>query len=111
VTTDALIGLKNAGRINFYLFEAIKHNFKYIFVKLISMKSLIKKFEFTNDLKPICPYCEKEIDIEEFLEGGPGMHQKISTIKVMMKPSIFMTTTFFCPHCRKILGVSKNSGS
>jgi len=75
------------------------------------MKSLIKKFEFTNDLNPICSYCEKEIDIEEFIEGGLGMHQKVSTVKVAVKPSIFMTTVFFCPHCRKILSVSKVSGS
>ncbi|MBY9014873.1 MAG: hypothetical protein KGD68_04205 [Candidatus Lokiarchaeota archaeon] len=76
-------------------------------MKLISIKSLIKNFEFTNDLNPVCPYCEKEINIEEFIDGGPRMHQKISIIKVMMKPSIFMTTVFFCQHCRKILGVSK----
>ena len=75
------------------------------------MKSIIKKFEFTNELKPICSYCEKEIDIEEFIDGGPGMHQKISRIKIMGKSSMFMTTVFFCPHCRKILGVSKGSGS
>ncbi len=75
-------------------------------MKLITM-SFTKKFEFISDLNPICPYCEKEIDIEDLLEGGAGMHQKVSTITVMVAPVAFMTTVFFCPHCRKILGVSK----
>ena len=70
--------------------------------------SFTKKFEFKSDLNPICPYCEEEIDIEDLLEGGAGMHQKVSTIKLTIKPTaVFVTTVFFCPHCRKILGVSK----
>ena len=75
-------------------------------MKLITL-SFTKKFKFKSDLDPICPYCEEEIDIEDLLEGGAGMHQKVSTIKVMVAPVAFMTTVFFCPHCRKILGFSK----
>ena len=35
------------------------------------------------------------------------MHQKINKLEVALKAIIFMTTVFFCPHCQKILGVSK----
>ena len=69
--------------------------------------SFTKKFEFKSDLNSICPYCEEEIDIENLVEGGTGMHQKVSTIKVTLAPVTFMTTVFFFPYCRKILGVSK----
>jgi len=69
--------------------------------------SFTKKFEYKSELNPICPYCEEEIDIEDLVEGGTGIHQKVSTIKVLMAPAVFMTTVFFCPYCRKILGVSK----
>jgi len=69
--------------------------------------SFAKRFDFKSDLNPICPYCEEEIDIEDLLEGGAGMHQKVTTIKLRLAPVAFMTTVFFCPHCRKILGVSK----
>jgi hypothetical protein len=69
--------------------------------------SFSKKFEFKSDLNPICPYCEREINIEDLVEGGTGIHQKVSTIKIALAKVAFMTTVFFCPYCRKILGVSK----
>ncbi len=74
---------------------------------ILANTSITKKFEFISDLNPISPYCEEESDIIDLLESGTSMHQKVSTIKVMVVLA-FMTTVLFCPNCRKILGVIKS---
>ncbi|MFX1305006.1 MAG: hypothetical protein ACFFBV_15570 [Promethearchaeota archaeon] len=69
--------------------------------------SFLKKYEFVSDIAPICPYCEKEINIEDLIEGGRGLNQKTSRIKFTLRVEFVVTSVFFCPHCRKILGIGK----
>ncbi|MFX0001607.1 MAG: hypothetical protein ACFE88_15970 [Candidatus Hermodarchaeota archaeon] len=70
-------------------------------------KYISKKFDFKSDLTPICPGCEKEINIEDFMEQGRGTHQKVGKYSLGLKTVMFTVTVFFCPNCRKVLGVSK----
>jgi len=81
-------------------------NFLSKTVKLIIMW-ILKKYEFDSPLTPICPYCEKEINIEDLMEGGTGLKQKVSTIKSKLKVEYIVTSLFFCPYCRRILGIGK----
>jgi hypothetical protein len=69
--------------------------------------SVKKLFEIDSDITPICPYCEQEIDAERFLKGGDSIIQKVETMTFALKTVAFMTTVYFCPHCRKILGINK----
>lgn len=65
-------------------------------------------FEFESDIKPICPYCEKEIDSDYFVGRGGAMNQKV-TFQLYRRMGIsFFTNVFFCPHCRKILSISRS---
>lgn len=70
--------------------------------------SFKEKFEIDSDITPICPYCEQEVDVNDFVEGGTSLIQKVSKIKVPFAKVTFMTNIFFCPHCRKLLGISKS---
>jgi len=49
-----------------------------------------------QDIAPICPHCEKELDSVclRHLESS-----------ILSRRSIY-----FCPHCRKVLGVSHRKG-
>ncbi len=72
----------------------------------MSLKDL---YEIDSEINPLCPYCEQIIDVKEFIDGGKSLIQKISKLKVpIMTKRYFMTNIFYCPHCRKILGISKS---
>jgi len=43
--------------------------------------------------RPICPYCEKEIDEIQYFDQKSGFHLNIMRL-------------FVCPHCLKVLGAS-----
>ena len=47
--------------------------------------------EEDDDRKPICPYCEKEIDEIQYIEQKGLLHMS----RMML---------FVCPHCMKVLG-------
>ena len=78
----------------------------------MSQKALKKNrelFEFEGNTIPICPFCEKDINPASFSREGGAMFQKIY---FEYRNKLYITTstnTFFCPHCRKILGISRCS--
>ncbi|SHE67753.1 hypothetical protein SAMN02745164_00915 [Marinitoga hydrogenitolerans DSM 16785] len=48
-----------------------------------------------EEIRPICPYCEKELDEIYVKTKGVGL--------ITGKNAIY-----FCPHCHKILGVGQS---
>lgn len=55
-----------------------------------------KPFEFVKreDLLPVCPHCEKELD---------KVHTKSKGVPLIQGNNV----VFFCPHCRKVLGFAQ----
>ena len=49
-----------------------------------------------GDVRPICPYCEKELD----RVGAQALSSSFLSKRLV----------YFCPHCRKVLGVSHRKG-
>lgn len=41
------------------------------------------------------------------MEHGRGTHQKVGKYSIGSKTVMFTVNIFFCPNCRKVLGVSK----
>ncbi|MFW9877170.1 MAG: hypothetical protein ACFFG0_29115 [Candidatus Thorarchaeota archaeon] len=65
-------------------------------------------FDFDGAVIPICPYCEKDINPASFSREGGAMYQKLHfEFLRKMYATTFFTNIFFCPHCRKILGISR----
>ena len=48
-----------------------------------------------NDLLPICPHCDKELTEVHRKSKGAGL-------------LVGRNSVFFCPHCRKVLGVGQS---
>jgi glutaredoxin len=53
------------------------------------------KIEQKQDINPICPHCQQQLDLmwSRELEGLLGKRY-----------------VYFCPHCRKVLGVTHRKG-
>ena len=51
--------------------------------------------EFKMDEVAICPYCEGEI-------------KKFSELKSISKGGSYIKVLYFCPHCKKILGITSH---
>ena len=68
-------------------------------------------FDFDGYAIPVCPYCEKDINPASFSREGGAMYQKLNFefLKIFAKTNVITTFTniFFCPHCKKILGISR----
>lgn len=75
-----------------------------------AMTKAKEAFDFDGNMIPICPYCEKDINPASFSRKGGAMFQKIDFefASKYMAVSMF-TNIFFCPHCRKILGISRSA--
>ncbi|MDD4208372.1 MAG: hypothetical protein WC194_08990 [Mesotoga sp.] len=54
--------------------------------------NIIKK----EELKPKCPYCESDLSDIFFKQKGPGL-------------LFSKTAVYFCPHCRKVLGIGRSN--
>ena len=67
-------------------------------------------FDYDGNMIPICPYCEKDINPASFSRKGGAMFQKIDVEFATKWWAVSMfTNIFFCPHCRKILGISRSA--
>jgi len=67
-------------------------------------------FDYDGNMIPICPYCEKDINPASFSKKGGAMFQKIDIEFATKYWALSMITNiFFCPHCRKILGISRTT--
>ncbi len=53
----------------------------------------LRTVEAFDDLNPVCPFCESELTEILFREAPSGFFQARTKF------------VFFCPQCRKILGV------
>jgi hypothetical protein len=75
-----------------------------------AMERAKEAFDYDGNMIPICPYCEKDINPASFSQKGGSMFQKIDFefATKYMAVSMF-TNIFFCPHCRKILGISRSA--
>ncbi|MFX1501347.1 MAG: hypothetical protein ACFFDH_10345 [Promethearchaeota archaeon] len=72
------------------------------------MTMLKEAFDFDATEIPICPYCEKEINPASFSREGGAMYQKLHFEFLRKYYAVTMyTNIFICPHCRKILGMSR----
>jgi len=58
---------------------------------------MTKKLEITKreDVTPICPHCEKELDEVYVKTKGAGFVEGKNVL-------------FFCPHCSKVLGFGQS---
>lgn len=57
-----------------------------------SLLNIIRK----EELKPRCPYCESDLSDIFYKQKGPGF-------------LLSKTAVYFCPHCRKILGIGRSN--
>jgi uncharacterized protein with PIN domain len=57
----------------------------------------MKSTKAGNDERPICPYCEKELDEIKTKEFDKG--------KLTLLSHSFI---YICPHCRKVLAIGKS---
>jgi uncharacterized protein with PIN domain len=64
--------------------------------KEISFKrSFDMKFEKADMEKPVCPYCENELDKLLLQKKGIGLVFPVNVV-------------YFCPHCKKVLGTGQS---
>jgi uncharacterized protein with PIN domain len=63
-------------------------------------RSAVKERPFNpvrrDDLEPVCPHCNKQITEVYYKAKGPGW---------FLFPR---TAIYFCPHCRKVLGLGQS---
>jgi hypothetical protein len=79
---------------------------KFIEKMMIKAKEV---FDFDGSAIPICPYCERDINPASFSREGGAMYQKLNfEVLTKMNATTIFTNIFFCPHCKKILGISRN---
>jgi hypothetical protein len=52
-------------------------------------------FEQKEEVKPVCPYCKKEINVVWFR---------------VLKGDLGKRCLYFCPECKAVLGVSHRKG-
>jgi hypothetical protein len=53
------------------------------------------KLQSKNDAQPVCPHCSKDLDTLWFRE---------------LRGTLGRRYVYFCPECRKVLGVSHRKG-
>ncbi len=72
------------------------------------MTKVKEAFDFDGSVIPVCPYCEKDINPASFSREGGAMYQKLH-FEFLTKyiATTMYTNIFLCPHCRKILGISR----
>ena len=58
-------------------------------------KGVDLKFILRDDITPICPFCEKELNEIYYNSKGSGFLESKNVV-------------YFCPHCLKILGFGQN---
>ena len=76
---------------------------------LQKMMTRVKEaIDFDGAMIPICPYCEKDINPASFSREGGALYQKLhfEFLRKLIATTV-ITNIFFCPHCRKILGMSR----
>ena len=72
------------------------------------MNRFKEAFDFDGNMIPVCPYCEKDVNPASFSRSGGSMFQKLDFEFIRKYTAITVfTNIFFCPHCRKILGISR----
>ena len=62
-------------------------------------------------INPICPYCEKELSIDDFLPDGKGLIEKGVKAKKMKWGffGVHVTSMCFCPYCGKVLSIARSA--
>ena len=79
---------------------------KYIQKMATKYKEL---FDFDGTAIPVCPHCEKDINPASFSREGGAMYQRLDfEFFTKMRAVTMFTNIFFCPHCKKILGISRS---
>jgi len=67
-----------------------------------------KAYDFDGNMIPVCPFCEKDINPASFSRKGGAMFQNLDfEFATKYYAVTTFTNIFFCPHCRKILGISR----